>query len=140
MAIHPSRRSALKTNNDTGFGNDASSYGGRFINKNGSFNLRREGVGLLKRISLYQKLLSLSSGTFAVGILCFYLVVNFLFALAYLSCGIDQREGLKDGSSWHAVKEAYFFSTQTFTTVGYGSVNPVGDGANIIASFEALCG
>ncbi|HEX5169169.1 MAG TPA: ion channel [Cyclobacteriaceae bacterium] len=34
----------------------------------------------------------------------------------------------------------YFFSTETFTTVGYGRVNPVGDGANFVASIEAMCG
>ena len=30
----------LKTNNDTGFGINAANYGGRFINRDGTFNLR----------------------------------------------------------------------------------------------------
>jgi inward rectifier potassium channel len=37
-------------------------------------------------------------------------------------------------------KELYFFSTETFTTVGYGRVNPIGDGANFVASLESLNG
>ena len=41
---------------------------------------------------------------------------------------------------WSEIKEIYFFSTETFTTVGYGRVNPIGDGANFIASIEAMCG
>src|SRR5881392_1401986 len=43
-------------------------------------------------------------------------------------------------SGWKLVKELYFFSTETFTTVGYGRVNPVGDGANVVASIEAMNG
>jgi inward rectifier potassium channel len=35
-------------------------------------------------------------------------------------------------------KELYFFSTETFTTVGYGRVNPVGDGVNMVAAIEAI--
>ena len=36
------------------------------------------------------------------------------------------------------IKEIFFFSTQTFTTVGYGRINPQGDIANIISSIESL--
>ena len=48
----------------------------------------------------------------------------------------------KVGSSaeWQKIKELYFFSTETFTTVGYGRVNPVGDAANFVASIEAMSG
>jgi inward rectifier potassium channel len=35
---------------------------------------------------------------------------------------------------------AYFFSIQTFTTVGYGGIVPDGFSANLVASFEALVG
>ena len=34
----------IKPNNDTGFGTNAANYGGRFINRDGTFNLRKEGV------------------------------------------------------------------------------------------------
>jgi inward rectifier potassium channel len=34
----------------------------------------------------------------------------------------------------------FYFSTQTFTTVGYGRINPMGDAANVISSLEALAG
>ena len=36
--------------------------------------------------------------------------------------------------------EAFFFSAQTFTTVGYGRINPTGFIASFVASMEALTG
>jgi len=53
---------------------------------------------------------------------------------------MDQFQGVIGAGSWARFKEAYFFSTETFTTVGYGRVNPVGDGANFVASIEAMIG
>jgi inward rectifier potassium channel len=38
------------------------------------------------------------------------------------------------------MKEVFYFSTQTFTTVGYGRINPLGDGADLVASIEAMSG
>jgi inward rectifier potassium channel len=37
-------------------------------------------------------------------------------------------------------KELFYFSTETFTTVGYGRVNPVGDAANLVSGIESLTG
>ncbi len=139
----PSEKSTspfLKVNNDTGFGSDASSYGGRFVNRDGTFNLKRDGISLFRRISVYQKLLSLSRWKFIGSILGFYLLINITFSFAYLFCGVDQLQGVHALTTWGMFKEVYFFSAQTFTTVGYGRINPIGDGANIIASVEALLG
>jgi inward rectifier potassium channel len=130
----------LKTNNDTGFGNNASSYGGRFINKDGTFNLKREGVPLFKRIGLYQRMLNSPRWKFIAVILVFYFVINLLFTSVYLLIGADQLQGMISNDGWRRFKEVFYFSTQTFTTVGYGRINPVGDAANIIASLEALTG
>ena len=41
---------------------------------------------------------------------------------------------------WGQLKETFFFSTQTFVTVGYGRINPVGDGASLLAALESLTG
>src|SRR5258708_38093487 len=49
-------------------------------------------------------------------------------------------QGVIAPEMWGKLKEAFFFSTETFTTVGYGRVNPVGDGANVVAAIEALSG
>ncbi len=130
----------LKTNNDTGFGTNANNYGGRFINKDGTFNLRREGSTFFNRFSVYQRMLNLPLWKFISVILIFYFLINLLFACTYLLIGNEQLQGLVSATEWARFKEVFYFSTQTFTTVGYGRINPMGDGANLVASLEALTG
>jgi inward rectifier potassium channel len=129
-----------KSNPDTGFGVQAAQIGGRFINKDGTFNLRKEGLSLWKRVSLYSQLLNLSWLQFFGIILLFYLAVNIFFTLLYIMAGARQLQGLLAVTEWGKIKEIFYFSTQTFTTVGYGRINPVSDGADVIASLESLAG
>jgi inward rectifier potassium channel len=77
---------------------------------------------------------------FFAFILLYYLVANIVFTMLYLVAGHDQLQGLISTTLEGRVKEIFFFSTETFTTVGYGRINPVGDGAHIIASLESLTG
>ncbi len=140
MALHKRINPFLKTNNDTGFGNNASSYGGRFINRDGSFNLRKEGMPFLTRFSIYHSMLTLPRWKFIALIVLFYLGINLVYTGIYLLVGFDQFQGMLAKTTWDKVKEIYFFSTETFTTVGYGRVNPIGDGANFVASIEAMSG
>lgn len=130
----------LKTNNDTGFGTNAGNYGGRFINRDGTFNIRKEGMPFMERYSIFHHMLTLPRWKFITVIVLFYLVINLLFALIYFAIGLDQFQGVIGGTTWAKFKEAYFFSTETFTTVGYGRVNPTGDAANFVASIEAMVG
>jgi inward rectifier potassium channel len=53
---------------------------------------------------------------------------------------MDELQGVVANTPWAKFKEAFFFSTETFTTVGYGRVNPLGDGANLTAAIEAMLG
>jgi inward rectifier potassium channel len=131
---------SLKINNDTGFGINAANYGGRFINRDGTFNLRKEGMPFLNRFSIYHSMLTMPRWKFIGLILLVYLSVNLLYAFVYLIVGIDQLQGVVAAGNWGKFKEAFFFSTETFTTVGYGRVNPVGDGANVVAAIEAMSG
>jgi inward rectifier potassium channel len=140
MSLHKRINPILKTNNDTGFGNNASSYGGRFINRDGTFNLRKEGISFLNRFSIYHNMLTLPRWKFITVLVLFYFVINLIYTFIYLAVGIDQLQGVIATTHWGKFKEAYFFSTETFTTVGYGRVNPVGDGANFVASIEAMSG
>lgn len=129
-----------KSNPDTGFGVQAAQIGGRFINKDGSFNMRKEGIPLLDRISFFSNLLELSWSEFFGFVLLFYLTANIFFTSLYLLAGYHQLQGLLSDTSWGRAKEIFFFSTETFTTVGYGRVNPVGDLAHTISSLESLTG
>ena len=129
-----------KANPDTGFGVQASQIGGRFVNKDGSFNLRKTGWPLFKRVSVYSRLLALSWPQFLLIIVLFYIVVNILFTTLYFLVGYKQLQGLLSTTAWGRMEEVFFFSTQTFTTVGYGRINPVRPGADMIASAESMTG
>jgi inward rectifier potassium channel len=85
-------------------------------------------------------MLNLPLWKFIAVIFIFFLAINFMFTLVYLVLGREQLDGLTHGSFWKIARQIFYFSTQTFTTVGYGHVSPVGDGANIVAAIEALTG
>jgi inward rectifier potassium channel len=126
---------------NTGFGASASSYGGRFINKDGSVNAVKKGVGILDRISWYHTMLDMSSWKFLFILLLFYITINFVFALLYFGIGIEHLNGIaKTESEWVKFGQAYFFSAQTFTTVGYGHISPTGFYTSALSSAEALIG
>ena len=140
MATRRHINSHLKENTNTGFGTNADNYGGRFLNKDGSVNMRKEGMGFFNRFSVFQTMLNMPRWKFISVILVFYLAINLVFTFVYLFIGADQFQGIIGTSDWDKFREVYFFSTQTFTTVGYGRVNPVGGVANLMASIEALAG
>lgn len=129
-----------KVNNDTGFGNNPSRYGGRFINRDGTFNVRKDGQTFWQRFSIFHSMLNLPLWKFMAVIILFFFGINLFYTAIYLLLGPDQFTGIIASDRWDEIKEIYFFSTETFTTVGYGRVNPVGDGANFIASIEAMSG
>ncbi|MDR3681371.1 MAG: ion channel [Flavipsychrobacter sp.] len=130
----------LKANNDTGFGVITGENAGRFVNKDGTFNLKRVGISFVNRFSIYQQMLNLPRWKFVGIIFLFYFVINVLFTLAYMVAGVSELQGLTCTTNWGKYKELFFFSCQTFTTVGYGRINPLGDWANLIAAIEALTG
>ena len=140
MANHIKIGARLRANNDTGFSNKADTADNRFVNKDGSYNLRKSGLGLIKRFSIFQTMLTIPRWKFIVVILLFYVAINLLFTSVYLLVGTDQLQGMIGATPWIKFKEVFYFSTQTFTTVGYGRVNPIGDGVNIVASLESLTG
>ena len=141
MSLHKRSNPFSRQNNDTGFStNSSDNLGGRFINKDGSYNLVKEGMPFWKRISIFHDMLSLPQWKFIAIIVLFYMIINSGFALVYWLIGPGEFTGLSAGNGWHLVKEYFYFSTQTFTTVGYGRVNPLGDLANVVAGIESLAG
>ena len=71
-----------------------------------------------------------------------YIVINTLFTLLfYFTGGVACLKNIKDHThTFDNILEIFFFSTQTFSTVGYGHVYPDCWGSNIIASFESFTG
>lgn len=121
----------------SGFGEKFTSDPKPIINADGSFNVTKIGG---RQRTLYQHLISYSWPQFLSLVLCFYLAINAVFALAYQLVGIEHLSGFPVGSVYSNYLYCFFFSVQTFTTVGYGNISPVGIGANIVATVEAMGG
>lgn len=130
----------VKSTNDTGFGTNATSQAGRFLNKDGSFNVVKKGAPLKERVSIYYNMLTMPRWEFILVVIIGFVFTNLLFSFFYLL--LDEHELVGVVASTHAerFKEIFFFSAQTLTTVGYGRINPVGYAASVIASAEALTG
>ena len=134
--INPAARSEI----NTGFGVNSSDYGGRFLNKNGKPNIEKKGISYFEKISWYHIFLDMLRWKFLSVILLFYFFINLLFGLIYFLIGIDKLGGILTKSTIEEFGEAFFFSCQTFTTVGYGRISPIGFLASSISALEALTG
>ncbi len=128
-------RSSL--DNDVGFGTRITQSTQRFINKDGSFNIIRSGK---KETSHYEYMVEMSWRRFFVVVTLFYIIVNAIFAVLHVIIGVEHLSGVQSSSFLEDFLHAFFFSVQTFTTVGYGAISPQGAGANILATLCALVG
>jgi inward rectifier potassium channel len=107
--------------NDQGFGTQiASAHGQRLLNRDGSFTVRRRGLGLRAFVSLYHSLLTMRWPVFLLLLLGLFIGINVIFALAYLACGPGAIEGPESGFA-----AAFYLSVHTLSSVGYGHLRPV---------------
>lgn len=140
MATIKKINSRATSTNETGFGTNSAYSGGRFYNKNGTPNVEVRGIGFFKKISLYKTLLKMGGGRLLAVILLFYFAINLLFTGIYLTLGPGNLGGADDSSSLSIFWEAFFFSVQTISTVGYGHIYPADLPTNIFAGIESLTG
>lgn len=126
-----------KKTENSGFGSSAS---GRFINKDGLPNVKIQGVNFLSKLSWYHTMLNLSSFRFISYLVIMYVLINIFFALIYYIIGVEHLTGIDQSDPLNEFIDVFFFSSQTFTTVGYGRIAPVGFWASLIATFEAFLG
>ncbi|HET8646525.1 MAG TPA: potassium channel family protein, partial [Vicinamibacteria bacterium] len=110
----------------------------RFLNPDGTFNVRRQGLPYLRSLSLYHSLLTMSWPRFFLAVGGFYVAYNLVFAAGYFLCG----EGALVGSTGvgNRFADAFFFSVQTAATIGYGALSPHGLAANLLVAVEAFFG
>ena len=112
----------------------------RLLNRDGSFNVVRSGLGFLDAFAPYHVLLTISWTGFLCLLVATYFVLNTVFAVAYLACGPDALMGAGAAMLGGRFGQAFFFSIQTFATIGYGQIGPNGLAANIVVTIEALVG
>ena len=122
---------------DPGFGTKLTEEAGRLINKDGSYNIVRHGK---QDWTVYQHMTEMSWYKFFGFIVAYYVFINLFFAVAFMLLGVERLQGIQKNGLIEDFSQAFFFSIQTFTTVGYGAVSPIGVGANLLASLDALIG
>lgn len=84
---------------------------------------------------LYHWVVGLTWPRFAMVAVCFFLVLNLMFATAY-RCGGQCIGELPPGS----FSEAFFFSVETLATVGYGHMYPVTPYGHVVVTLELMTG
>lgn len=141
MDIFKKINTKAKSDENTGFGTNSGSYGGRFINKDGSANIERKGLNFFERTSWFHTFIEMSRLRFFAIIVGFYIFINFIFACLYYIVGLEFLSGIDpNGTAFEKFGKAYFFSAQTFTTVGYGHISPNGFLTSLLSASEALVG
>ncbi len=79
-------------------------------------------------------------GKFMLLILIVYLLINVGFALLYVWIGIEHLTGANGKTPVNQFFDAFFFSAQTISTVGYGHISPNGMRTSFLAAFESMLG
>lgn len=137
MAIH---RRKFNPEDDLGFGTKATVASQRLINQDGSINVKRKGVPYFNTANTYHSLITMSWFRFWVVVLTGYLIANIIFAFIYVCLGKGTLDGTEGTTLFYRFMDAFFFSAQTLSTVGYGHISPKGLVANTVAAFESMIG
>jgi inward rectifier potassium channel len=125
---------------DLGLGSKGDARKNRSITKEGTFNIQKTNIPFFERFNLFHSLISMSWFSFFGIILLGYLITNLFFASAYMLIGVENLTGIEGTSRFDNFMEAFFFSAQTISTLGYGRVAPLGIAANILAAIESMLG
>jgi inward rectifier potassium channel len=134
------KESAAERDRDLGFGSIVSQQQHlRLLNRDGSFNVSRR-QSLLDSLGSYHSLLSMSWQRFIALVVLLYVLTNAIFAVAYVLCGPRALQTTSGPEFPSPFLRAFFFSVETFSTIGYGNIVPAGLAANVIVSVESLFG
>ncbi len=138
MAIHKHK---INPEDDLGFGPQPVIKNQPLINKDGTPNVRRIGLPFFNTANNYHTLITMSWTKFWLMVISGYVIINILFSFIYISCGPGSLDGGTVGSTpFHHFLDAFFFSAQTISTVGYGHIYPKGIFSNSVAALESMMG
>ena len=111
----------------------------RLVNRDGTFNVRRNDLSRFHPYNAYHTLLSLPIPRLIALMAACYAATNLLFAILYWLAGPDALAGAAS-SPLARFEDCVFFSVQTLATIGYGRLVPSSRAANMLVAVEALVG
>lgn len=130
-----------ETFSDLGFGRVVSEESQRrLVNKDGSFNVTRKGLNYFSSLSLYHYLLDISWYRFIAVASLGYICMNLFFGIIYMIIGIEGLKGSQPSGLLEELFQAFFFSVQTSSTIGYGHITPGSFSADLVVTIESFIG
>jgi len=134
-------KSNTKNEKNLGFGKFASEGNRmRLINRDGSFNVERKGLNFLSSLSIYHFLLDMSWTKFFSFAALGYIFMNIFFASIYVLLGNNAILGHGSLNFWEQFSDAFFFSVQTSSTIGFGHLTPGNFLSDLVVSVESFVG
>ncbi|EQC43015.1 inward rectifier potassium channel [Bacteriovorax sp. BSW11_IV] len=97
------------------------------------YNIKKKNAPLSLKDDLYFHLMKLSWAKFILFFLLVYFSLNIIFATLYFVMP-------NSISGEHTFLNSFFFSVQTLSTVGYGSIHPISFYGNLISVIEMFSG
>ena len=129
---------AEQNDRDLGFGSVVTGQSRqRLLNADGTFNVQRAGLPFLSSLNLFHTLLSMSWRMFLLLVLLLYFMSNVVFGAIYASLGPDAIIDTTTNPMTNIFVRGFFFSVQTFATIGYGTIHPSGIVPNLLVTFES---
>ncbi|CAN5338624.1 ion channel [soil metagenome] len=136
--IELNERELSEEDKDLGFGSKVATESRlRFLNRDGSFNVRRTGIRQFSTLNLYHFLLTMSWKIFLGLVLLLYFLSNIFFGVLYSSFGDGALVDTSSTPFENLFVRGFFFSVQTFATIGYGTIHPVGFLPNLLVTVES---
>ena len=125
---------------ELGFGQKNYEKSVRFLNKDGSVNIKRKGLKGMDNVDIYHWLITTSWKNLFFMIVISYTIANLGFASVYYMMGYGNFGGIIGYDGPSRFLDLFFFSAQTLTTVGYGHVYPNATNVSSVAAIESMFG
>lgn len=125
----------MKKEAEEGFGSSKDLNNVRFFKEDGTYNIQRKG-SLSGIRDIYKYLISINWLLFLSLVTLAFILINLIFTCLFLALGVNGIIGIDNsfGDFWNA----FFFSIETFTTIGYGALHPNSFGIHLVVVAESF--